>query len=453
MPDRLGASHRALMSILESRPDLRTGASLEAILRLLSERRSMDLTDLSPDAQAALIASRAQTLLPSTAELAARLSTGRRLVVKFGIDPTASDVHVGHAVPMIVASRFERMGHRVVFIVGDITAGIGDPSGRTTDRPALTPDAIRRNVSTYRDQVSPFFDFDRAGFRFNSEWLAHWDLPRLLAVLSTLPVSAVLQRDDFRNRLAAGQGLTMSELIYSVVMALDSVEIAADVEIGGADQLLNLHMCRRVMEDAGQPPEIIIATELIEGTDGTGAKMSKSRGNFVGLAFPPKDVFGQLMSAPDRLVPGFLRALTELLDPEIDLLGAVHPMDVKTLLAADVTATLHGLESALASRAGFQAQFSRRRLSDTPDLPVVVAADGATVGEALVTMAATVTSLNQVRRVAAGGGLRVIRETPDGASTTVLTGADVSRPLATFIHTPTDGRTFLKCGRVVLEVR
>jgi len=312
---------------------------------------------------------------------------------------------------------------------------------------------IRDNVSTYRSQVAPFFDFDRADFRFNSEWLAHCHLPRLLAVLATVPASAVLQRDDFRARLASGHGLTLSELVYSVVMALDSVEIAADIELGGADQLLNMQMCRRVMETSGQPPEIIVATELIEGTDGTGAKMSKSKGNFVGLAFPPKDVFGQLMSAPDRLMPGFLRTLTELLDPEIALLATMHPMQVKALLAADVTATLHGLDTALASRAGFLAQFSRRRLSDTPDLPVIAAADGVTVGEAIVTIAPTVTSLNQVRRVAAGGGLRLIRESADAVSTTPLSAADVSRPLAAITDPRVGGRTFLKCGRVVIELR
>ena len=174
-------------------------------------------------------------------------------------------------------------------------------------------------------------------------------LPEFIGVLEKLPVAASLQREDFRSRLAAGSGLTMAELVYSVVMALDSVEITADIELGGLDQLLNMQMCRRVMENSGQQPEIIIATALIEGTDGTGAKMSKSKGNYVGLAFEPKDVFGKLMSAADRLLPAYLRALTELLDPEIDLLmqlmadRKIHPMGVKTLLACDVTAAVHGI--------------------------------------------------------------------------------------------------------------
>ncbi len=433
---RLGSSHKTLMEILGSAPDLRDGPELAEILELLRERRAMDLSDLPPTEQAVLIAARAQELLPSTGQLAELLATAesahRQLVVKFGIDPTAADVHVGHAVPMIIASRFQRMGHRVVFIVGDITAKIGDPSGRTADRPALTDDDIASNMKTYREQVTPFFDFDHADFRYNSEWLAPITLPQFIGVLEKLPVAASLQREDFRSRLAAGSGLTMAELVYSVVMALDSVEINADIELGGLDQLLNMQMCRRVMENADQRPEIIIATGLIEGTDGTGAKMSKSKGNYVGLAFDPKDVFGKLMSAADRLMPDYLKALTELLDPEIELLmqlmteGRLHPVGVKTLLASDVTSTVHGLDAAATSRAGFKAQFSRKRFSDTPDLPTIARGEHAntTIGELFVKVTGQVPSMNQVRRVAGGGGLRLVVEGADGgqeiASETVL---------------------------------
>lgn len=469
---RLGASHKTLMDILRDAPDLREGLELTEILELLRERRAMDLSDLPPAEQAALIAARAQELLPSTgqlAELLAAAQTGQRqLVVKFGIDPTAADVHVGHAVPMIIASRFQRMGHRVVFIVGDITAKIGDPSGRTADRPPLTDDDIAHNMKTYREQVTPFFDFGHADFRYNSEWLAPITLPQFIGILEKLPVAASLQREDFRSRLAAGSGLTMAELVYSVVMALDSVEITADIELGGLDQLLNMQMCRRVMENAAQRPEIIIATGLIEGTDGTGAKMSKSKVNYVGLAFDPKDVFGKLMSAADRLMPEYLKALTELLDPEIELLfqlvadGKVHAMGVKTLLASDVTSTVHGLDEAATSRAGFKAQFSQKRFSNTPDLPTVTRAehDNTTVGELFVKVTEQVPSMNQVRRVASGGGLRLVAEGRNrGQETVTLTEADVNGTLATLLASHAalvgqpDARSFLKCGRFLIEVR
>jgi tyrosyl-tRNA synthetase len=329
-PSRLHASSRDLLKLLADAPDapdpLSRDESADAVLRILADRRGMDLSDLAPHAQAELITARAARLLPGVAELTAQLtaahSENRALTVKFGIDPTAADVHLGHTVPMMLAARFQRMGHRVVFIVGDITARIGDPSGRSSERPQLTDADVRRNLATYRDQVSPFFDFERAEFRFNSEWLARVTLPELLGVLERLPASAALQREDFRTRLANGSGLTMAELVYSVVMALDSVAVDADVELGGIDQLLNMQICRRVMENAGRRPETVVAVGLIEGTDGTGVKMSKSKNNYVALTAAPADVFGGLMSAADRLLPAYLRALTELLEPEVELLLA-----------------------------------------------------------------------------------------------------------------------------------
>jgi tyrosyl-tRNA synthetase len=452
---RLGASHAALIDLLHTRPDLRDGPALTTVLELLRERRAMDLSDLAATDRAALIAARARHLIPSTGHLADLLASGRPLVVKFGIDPTASDVHIGHTVPMMLASRFQRMGHRVVFIVGDVTAKIGDPSGRVTDRPSLTDEQVRANVRTYRQQVGPYLDFANAEFRFNSEWLGLLTLPRFLAVLERLPVATALQRDDFRDRLAAGAGLTMAELVYAVVMALDSVEIAADIELGGIDQLLNMQMCRRVMEDSGQKPEVIIATGLIEGTDGTGAKMSKSRGNYVGLAFAPSEVYGRLMSIPDRLLPDYLRALTELLDPEIDLLMCLHPLGAKTLLASDITGALHGPDAAAASRAAFRAQFSRRRYSDTPGVPVVDAAQcgGSTIAELFAAVSAS--TGNHVRRVARGGGLRLVGEGP-GEDREMVPLADANETLSAVLaaHALSPGtRTFLRCGRSLIEIR
>ena len=286
-------------------------------------------------------------------------------------------------------------------------------------------------------------------------------------MLEKLPVAASLQREDFRNRLAAGSGLTMAELVYSVVMALDSVKITADIELGGLDQLLNMQMCRRVMESAGQRPEVIVAAGLIEGTDGTGAKMSKSKGNYVGLAWEPSEMFGKLMSSADRLLPAYLSALTELLDPEIDLLlrlmadRDVHPMGVKLLLASDVTSTVHGIAAAAASRAGFTAQFSRKRFSDALGVPVIGQAEhgGATVGDLFVRVAQTVPSMSQVRRVASGGGLRLVTETPGKEQETiVLTEADASGTLTSLLSAnralvrQPGARTFLKCGRSLIEI-
>jgi tyrosyl-tRNA synthetase len=210
------------------------------------------------------------------------------------------------------------------------------------------------------------------------------------------------------------------------------------------------------MENAGQRPEHVVATVLIEGTDGTGEKMSKSRGNYVGLAFPPADVHGRLMSAPDRLLPAYLRALTELLDPEIDLLLRAHPMAVKALLATDLTATIHGAASAAEARETFTARFSRRRFSEATGLPVVDRAGHAdlTVADVLVRLAGAVASRNRVRAVAADGGLRLVTEHGTGEPEAVrLTTEDADRPLADLPAPAPGARTFLRCGRAVVELR
>ncbi|MFD8597346.1 tyrosine--tRNA ligase [Kitasatospora sp. NPDC059646] len=458
----------ALMSdLIDETRELREGPALGRWLEVLAGRQRADLSGLAPERQAGLLGARAAAVLPGVRQLAELLGRGRALTVKYGIDPTGAEVHLGHAVPMILASRLQRMGHRVVFLVGDVTARIGDPSGRSAERPPLTAEDVTRNVATYRQQVGPFFDFERAEFRFNSEWLGSMELPDFLGVLSRLPASAALQREDFRTRLAEGSGLTLAELVYSVVMALDSVELAADIELGGLDQLLNLQMCRRVQTAHGQQPEVVLATGLIEGTDGTGAKMSKSKNNYVGLAFPAEEMFGRLMACADRLLPDYLRLLTELLDEEVELLlaqaadGRRHPMAVKTLLAAAVTATVHGVPAALAARDAFRARFSRRRFSEAGPLPGVEADrhGAATPAELLVRVSGELPSLSQVRRVAEAGGLRLVVESADGGQCTLpLTRTDADERLLVLLGahglTRADAtrRVFLRCGRKVLEL-
>src|SRR5713226_156644 len=215
---RLNQSVGRATALLEG-ADLAADATVRQLLEETTQRRSLDLSDLSPAEQATLIADRSQELQPSADALAERIieteTKGRPFIAKFGIDPTGAEVHLGHAVPMLILSRFQRMGHQVVFIVGDMTAKIGDPSGRSDERPALTDEDIAGNLATYRDQVAPFFDFARADFRHNSEWLAEIKLPELIGVLSQIPVSMSLQREDFRTRLAQRQGLAMSEFIYA----------------------------------------------------------------------------------------------------------------------------------------------------------------------------------------------------------------------------------------------
>ncbi|GAA2409072.1 tyrosine--tRNA ligase [Streptomyces glaucosporus] len=465
---RLGDSVQRACDLLAQ--DLSSDETVERLLVETGARRYLDLTDLSAKEQAELIAGRAVDVLPSVEGLAERIDAareaGRGLHVKLGIDPTAADVHLGHTVPMIVLSRFQRMGHDVTLIIGDITARIGDPSGRSSERPPLTDEDIARNLAGYRDQVKPFFDFDKVRFRHNSEWLAGIALPRLIGILSQVPASSLLQREDFRNRLAAGHGLTMSELIYPVAMAIDSAEIDADIELGGVDQLLNMQMGRKVMEIYGKKPQMIVTMPLIEGTDGSGAKMSKSKGNYIALSATADDVFGKIMSIPDRLMVPYLRAWTEWTDAEIDLVTerlekrTLHPMDLKKVLAGEVVAAIHGTEAAMAARAGFTAQFSRKSFSDVESLPVVDAAEhgGKGVAAVLATVLGFTPSASAARRVAKQNGLRLVVETERGQEAVVLSEADALRPLAEVVpeklaEAGVSGTVYLKAGRKVAEVR
>jgi tyrosyl-tRNA synthetase len=465
---RLGDSVQRAGELLAQ--DLSSDSTVEQLLEETCARRSLDLSDLSAKEQAALIAGRAVELLPGEERLAEEIEAlraeGRGLHVKLGIDPTATDVHLGHAVPIIVLSRFQRMGHDVTLIIGDITAKIGDPSGRTAERPPLTDEDIAANLATYREQVRPFFDFEKVSFRHNSEWLAGVTLPRLIGVLSQVPASALLQREDFRNRLAAGSGITMSELIYPVAMAIDSAEIRAGVELGGVDQLLNMQMGRRVMEIYGLKPQLVAAMPLIEGTDGSGAKMSKSKGNYIALSAPADDVFGKIMSIPDRLMGPYLRAWTEWTDGEVEAALArveqrtLHPMDLKKVLAGEVVTVLYGVKAAMAARAGFTAQFSKKTFAEVGDLPVVDVAEHG--GEGVTTVLSKVLgfapSASAARRLAKQNALRLVMETDSGQETVVLPEADALRPLAEVVadklgEQVAAGAVYLKAGRKLAALR
>ena len=443
--------------------DLAADATVHELLELTTQRRSLDLSDLSPTEQATLIAERSQELQPSADALAQRIvaaeTKSRPFVAKFGIDPTGAEVHLGHAVPMLILSRLQRMGQQVVFIVGDITAKIGDPSGRSDERPALTDDDIARNLVTYRQQVTPFFDFDRAQFRHNGDWLRDITLPRLIEITAQIPASMPLQREDFRKRLDAGYGLSLAELLYSVVMALDSVEINTDLEVGGIDQFLNMQMCRKVMDVCGQIPELVVATPLIEGTDGTGTKMSKSRGNYVPLTAPAGEIFGKIMSIPDRLVEPYFRALSEWRDAELTVAGkrlaagSLHPMDLKKILAGEVTAAIHGVDAAMKAREEFVARFSTRTFADVENLPSVTELSQ-TVND-IVKALGFAKSNGDVRRVAEQNGLRIVIESDTGQDQITLTAEEAREPLAAVLKNKVDGRSgdcYLKVGRKLARI-
>ena len=445
--------------------DLSATDVVRQLLELTYARRRMDLSDLSPPAQAALVAERSEQLQPSPEALAKRVEEatgqGRPFIAKLGIDPTGAELHIGHTVPMLMLSRFQRMGHLVVFIVGDVTAKIGDPSGRSDERPHLTDEDIAQNLATYKRQASPFFDFDKAEFRHNGDWLRLVTLPRLIEITAHVPLSMSLQREDFRTRLAAGHSLSLAELLYSVAMAIDSVEVHCDLEVGGIDQFLNMQMCRKVMEICGQDPELVVATPLLEGTDGTGAKMSKSAGNYVPLTAPPGDVFGKVMSIPDRLMEPYLRALSEWQGSELALVssrlgdGSLHPMDLKRIVAGEVTAALHGVDAAMKAREDFDAHFSRRSFADVEDLPTV--SDLSLPVVEVVKNLGFASSNSEVRRVAEQKGLRLVVETSAGAGQEQipLGPEDIREALSDVLDGKLNGlagRYYLRVGRKLARI-
>ena len=464
---RLGDSVARASALLTQ--DLSSDSAVEQLLTETTARRYLDLTDLSAKEQARLIAARTVDVLPGVEQLAARIERrqgeGSGLRVKLGVDPTGSDMHLGHAVPVLTLSRFQRMGHEVVLLIGDFTAKIGDPSGRSAERPPLTDEDIAEHMATYRDQVRPFVDFERVRFVQNSEWLGPYTFPELLGLLAQVPVSQLLQREDFRSRLAEGSGLTMSELLYPIAQALDSVALECDVELGGADQLLNLQMGRKLMELRGQTPQLVVTNALIEGTDGTGAKMSKSKDNYVGLRSSAEDVFGKIMSIPDRLMEPYLKAWTEWSDEEVTLaLGRVekrelHPMDLKKVLAGEVVAVLFDVPTAMKARAGFVAQFSRKSFTDVEALPTVDASVHGEEGVAavLARVLEFVPSASAARRLAKQNALRVVVETGDGQRAIVLSESEALRPLAEVVteklaEAGVSGSVYLKAGRKLAEI-
>jgi tyrosyl-tRNA synthetase len=284
-------------------------------------------------------------VLPEGA-LEERLKLGRPLRVKLGIDPTSPDVHLGFAVVLDRLREWQDAGHTVVLIVGDYTARIGDPSGRSAERPVLADDELDANAKRFREQVVRVLDPGRTEFRFNGEWLAPLTFAETVRLTRTLTVARLLERDDFAKRFAAGEPISLSELLYPPMQAYDSVAIEADVEIGGTDQLYNLLAGRDVMPHYGLEPQIVVTYPLLVGLDGV-EKMSKSRGNYIGINDPPEEMFGKTMSIPDEALPQWW---------DLVVGGGEHPespMEWKLELARRITARWHGEEGARVGEAHF----------------------------------------------------------------------------------------------------
>jgi tyrosyl-tRNA synthetase len=294
--------------------------------------------------------------------------TGTPLRVKAGFDPTAPDLHLGHTVVMRKLKHFQDLGHQVIFLVGDFTSLIGDPSGRSATRKVLTPEEIQENAKTYTDQVFRILNREKTEVRFNSEWLSTLGFEGMIRLAQKFTVSQMLERDEFHTRFHNEQPIALHEILYPLAMAYDSVALKADVELGGTDQKFNLLTGRQLQRDYGQLPQIVLMTPIIEGLDGV-QKMSKSLNNAIGIHEPAQEMYGKLMSISDELMWRYWELLTDLRQSEIDRMmaevasGALHPMEAKKRLARTIVSGFHSEEATRAADENWARIFQQKDLS------------------------------------------------------------------------------------------
>jgi tyrosyl-tRNA synthetase len=338
------------------------------------------------------------------------VKTGKPLRIKYGIDPTGIDVHLGHTVPLRKLRQFQELGHQAVLILGDYTAMVGDPSGRDQSRKGLTPEQIAANAKDYLKQVSRVIDISKTEVRSNGEWFGKFNFGDVLSLTSQITLQRMLERDDFTKRHKAGTPIYLSECLYPLMQGRDSVEIHADVELGGREQLYNLMVGRDLQSDAGQEPQICVTLPILRGLDGE-RRMGKSLGNYVGVGEPAYEQFAKTMSIPDALMAEWFTLLTDRPHQEIGVLtdaAQTHPMTAKKTLAGDVVRFYHGEAAAAEAQAEWERRFSTRQdPTEIPDAPVPASElkDGKIAVAKLLTLAKLTASNGEARRLIQQGGV------------------------------------------------
>lgn len=380
-----------------------------------------NLRELSAEEQLALIKEHAEQLISATElgrKLAAAKHAGKPLRIKFGIDPTAPELHLGHAVPLRVLQLFQRMGHQVVLIFGDFTATIGDPSGRVKERPVLTPKQVAENVRRFEQQAALFLDVAKAEVRFNKEWLGKLTMEELFGYLRLQTVGQAMEREDFRTRSKTKAGVTRAELLYATMQAIDSVKVGADVEVGGQDQLLNLLEGRELMSRLDLDPQSVVTFPLLPGTGGTGDKMSKSKGNTIDVRSEASEVYGKVMAVADKDLPIYLRLLTDVsaadrraLERALKSRGA-GVKAIKQLVARLVTRLVHTNDREVqAAEDAWQRTFSKHERPQATDVPVAKVKRSAVKDLADLLVAAKVAaSRSEAKRLVSGGSVSVVKK-------------------------------------------
>ena len=363
------------------------------------------MTDLK---EALGLISRGTDEITKLEELEARLKLGRPLRVKVGFDPTAPDLHLGHTVIINKMRQFQDLGHTVIFLIGDFTGLIGDPTGKNVTRKPLTPEQVKQNAETYAKQVFKILDPDKTEIRFNSEWLLELGSVGMIQLASKYTVARMLERDDFEARYRNNQPIAVHEFLYPLAQGYDSVMLECDVEMGGTDQKFNLHVGRHLQQHYGQAPQVIITLPLLEGLDGV-QKMSKSLDNYVGITEPPDEMFGKLMSITDELMWRYFDLLSfrsnqDIADLKSAATGGRNPRDIKFLLCEEMIERFHSRDAAVAAREEFISRFQQGQMpEDIPERTLQTGGEGIGIAAALSQCGLTSSNSEAFRMIQQGG--------------------------------------------------
>jgi tyrosyl-tRNA synthetase len=374
----------------------------------------------------ALIRRGADEILLET-ELVERLQSGRRLRIKAGFDPTAPDLHLGHTVLINKLRQFQDLGHEVLFLIGDFTGMIGDPTGKSVTRPPLTRDEVIENARTYEAQIFKILDPEKTLVMFNSSWMGEMKASDLIQLAAKYTVARMLERDDFQKRYTGGQPIAVHEFLYPLIQGYDSVAMKADVELGGTDQKFNLLVGRELQKTYGQAPQVVLTMPLLEGLDGVN-KMSKSLGNYIGIADTPGEMFGKLMSISDTLMWRYLDLLsfettTTLKKWRAEVEQGLNPRDIKFRLGQEIVARFHGASAGEAAQAAFIARFQQGAVpEEMPNVAISVSSGSVAIPQ-LLKEAGLTSSTSEAMRLIRQGGVRLDNEKVDDPGLAVAAGS------------------------------
>jgi len=396
--------------------------------QLMSETTKPEMKSIEMSHTLAQIKRGAHELLLED-ELKQKLALGRPLRVKAGFDPTAPDLHLGHTVLLNKMRQLQDLGHHALFLIGDFTGMIGDPSGKNTTRPPLSREQVLENAQSYRDQVFKVLDPEKTEIVFNSAWMDKFSAVDLIKLAATHTVAQMLERDDFSKRYRGNQPIAIHEFIYPLVQGYDSVALKADIELGGTDQKFNLLMGRELQKHYGQASQCVLTMPLLEGLDGVN-KMSKSMGNYIGITDAPQDMFGKLMSISDTLMWKYLellsfRNLDEIAGWQSEVAAGRNPRDIKVLLAQEIVARFHSRQAAEAALAEFEARFRQGVLPDDMPEVNVSAPDGSIAVPQLLKQAGLVDGTSEAMRMIQQGAVKLDGERVNDKSVVVKAGAVV----------------------------